>query len=972
MSDTNSSAFAGSAVHTDGRCGCCEGAELATPMVVHNRHGLSAIDYRVGDYHAFREAMQANLSNRRALDGLTTRADDDYTIALLDAWAQVADVLTFYQERIANEGFLATATERRSLVWLASALGYVPSAGVAAAGLVSFEMETAPGAPDAAIIPEGLAVQSLPGPGEEPQTYETTAEIEARPRWNAMAVRTIGPAGLSVGQTRIGLAGAGLRLGVGDGLLIVGRARENNPNSGLWELRRVVSTEIDQSTGTTWVDLDQPLSSALSSGSGGKFLVTEPWLKVYAMRSRLSVFGHNAMDWDLLPQETKDNYLEGLHYAAVSESKQQSAGVAAGAATQRSFQTRAQARSEAGARAQAETQNLTQRRIEDGGDGDTGQWPGFLTVFDDNTVQLDGHHPDIVIGSWMVVSSPGQTELYQVESVQETAETDFGLTGKVTEVTLSDPDNHDGFDKLRRSITVFAVSERMTLAPIELRLPVEGVEVPLADSGSGSDLDPGLEPGRQLLVVGPRAMLQLADDLPLDPDDGGAPVTLTVESVVTVTGPSTDLGGGQVRWPVETGDGRLGTIVADRSQLDVFAAPEDTPAVVEPAIVAALEPDGRLRLTSPLVHVFDRAGMRIHANVAPVTHGASTTEVLGGGRASARWQRFRLRQKPLTFVPGGEGGATTTLEIRVNEVLWTEVRSLALAGPGDRVYQIEVDDDGEVSVLFGDGTTGARLPTGADNIVANYRVGSGRDGLVNADQLTLLVDRPLGVKAVTNPLAPDGAADPEPPEALRSALPGTVKSFDRLVSLLDHQDFALAFPGVAKAAATWLWTGSTRVIQVTVAGDDGDQLAADGTVLTNLAANMAAAAGHFNAIRLAGHEPLPFTVKAGLFIDPAYETEAVLDRARAALLADFAFDRRRFGQPVSISDLSLSLHVEGVLGVDVDELSLSIDELSLSASTLRTKTTTLVPQPARMSGNEILAAQLLVIDGPSTVLESKS
>jgi len=46
-----------------------------------------------------------------------TRADDDFAIGLLDAWAVVSDVLTFYQERIANESYLRIATaERRSVL----------------------------------------------------------------------------------------------------------------------------------------------------------------------------------------------------------------------------------------------------------------------------------------------------------------------------------------------------------------------------------------------------------------------------------------------------------------------------------------------------------------------------------------------------------------------------------------------------------------------------------------------------------------------------------------------------------------------------------------------------------------------------------------------------------------------------------------------------------------------------------------
>ena len=56
-----------------------------------------------------------------SLSALTTRESDDPAIALLDAWAVAGDVLTFYQERIANEGYLRTATERRSIRELAAA-----------------------------------------------------------------------------------------------------------------------------------------------------------------------------------------------------------------------------------------------------------------------------------------------------------------------------------------------------------------------------------------------------------------------------------------------------------------------------------------------------------------------------------------------------------------------------------------------------------------------------------------------------------------------------------------------------------------------------------------------------------------------------------------------------------------------------------------------------------------------------------
>ena len=105
-------------------CGCCEGLAVETPVEVSNRPGLSAVAYRVGTHARFKASMLARLSGSRLpeLGNLKTRDDDDFTIALLDAWAMVSDVLTFYQERVANESYLRTATERGSVVRAASRL----------------------------------------------------------------------------------------------------------------------------------------------------------------------------------------------------------------------------------------------------------------------------------------------------------------------------------------------------------------------------------------------------------------------------------------------------------------------------------------------------------------------------------------------------------------------------------------------------------------------------------------------------------------------------------------------------------------------------------------------------------------------------------------------------------------------------------------------------------------------------------
>ncbi|NEO77116.1 hypothetical protein [Moorena sp. SIO4G3] len=95
-------------------------------------------------------------------------------------------MLSFYQERIANEGYLNTATERLSVLELTRTIGYELNPGVAASTFLAFTVDDTPGTTSVATVPKGTKVQSVPGQGELPQTFETIEQIEARAQWNAL------------------------------------------------------------------------------------------------------------------------------------------------------------------------------------------------------------------------------------------------------------------------------------------------------------------------------------------------------------------------------------------------------------------------------------------------------------------------------------------------------------------------------------------------------------------------------------------------------------------------------------------------------------------------------------------------------------------------------------------------------------------------------------------------------------------
>ena len=165
-------------------CGCCAPPVPPAPALVSNRPGLTALTYRVGTFATFREVMLEAIARQPALQELTTRQSEDTAITLLELWAAVADVLTFYQERIANEAFLRTAIERDSVLRLVRLLDYHLRPGLAATTHLAFTVN------DGATvqIPVGLRVMSTPAQDERPQMFETTAAITADARLNRLPV----------------------------------------------------------------------------------------------------------------------------------------------------------------------------------------------------------------------------------------------------------------------------------------------------------------------------------------------------------------------------------------------------------------------------------------------------------------------------------------------------------------------------------------------------------------------------------------------------------------------------------------------------------------------------------------------------------------------------------------------------------------------------------------------------------------
>jgi len=360
-------------------------------------------------------------------------------------------------------------------------------------------------------------------------------------------------------------------------------------------------------------------------------------------------------------------------------------------------------------------------------------------------------------------------------------------------------------------------------------------------------------------------------------------------------------------------------------RLVVRGTAADGSAVVHFASVATITAQGTrctARLDVPLPQALRRDSVVVHANVALASHGETVTQILGSGSAAQAFPRFELKQLPLTYrAAPTETGAAAEITLRVADIEWTERPTLYRAAPNERAFTIEPDAAEKLWVRFGDGLMGARLPSGQNNVRATYRRGLGAAGNVRADSLSQLASRPLGLKGVANPAPALGGTDPEGADAARASMPLVTRTLGRVVSLLDYEDFARAFAGIAKAQAAVLALRGGRTIVVSVAAEDGAPLTSASPVWINLLAGLQAAGDPLVKVQLVAAQLSSFQLGLKVKCDPAHDSALVLANVEAALRAAFAFDVRTLSQPVQQSEVIAAVHrVAGVVAADLDLL----------------------------------------------------
>jgi hypothetical protein len=810
----------------------CPCGEFVHPAPISNVAGLSAIAYRVGDYTSFREALLRALPGEVSLTATQAQSDGtsavvqlwrpgatgDLAVQMMEWWAYLADILTFYNQRAASQAYLRTADQSITVNRLVRLLGYRPKPGIGAEGSVAALMNGTA----TFTLPQGFQIQSKPGPGLQPQIFEVNlATTIQSPDMAAIGPTYAAPSYsslLSEDGVSVLLSGVVTSVKANDQLLLLQQGWNGAANNQ-YSLVKVQKTAPEQDPwGNTNTRVTfSSVSPALPSGdpSGYRLL-----------------------------KSTQSAHLSSL------------SGVQA---------------------------------------------------ISGSTVALASVVRQIKVGDPVLVT--GQVQL--------------------TIPIFEEP--------LERENFVFR-NPGFTIAPS----PPTSIPACVTSYSEVLANLPGASPA--VAVWYTSLNLTFASALGVDRafDASTVQIAFAFQDVGTLIGtPSTTLTGETLPLtPPPTG-----SLPANSTNLMIEDANGNGVQPSSSSITTSNPPSLNLSSDIETANPPLAAPARVLLNLVSVSRGKTVAnETLGNGNAAIAGQDFMLQNSPVTYLqdsPGISGdGYSSTVQVWVNNVEWMEVRSFYGQPANAQIFITKEDEQGQTHVIFGDGTNGARLPTGVNNIVATYRYGSGASAPAAASLTGILKPLP-GLKAIRNPVQVSGGADPDPPDQVRQYAPGSVLTFSRAVSMDDFQAAAGATSGVTRAQAVFGLNPISQRPQILVYVVPGNS-----QTQSNAQSAIAKISDPNRLPAVLPATPIHISISATLVLAPNADSATVLANATDALAGQngglFVLDPNSgspaqyilgIGQPVYNSQIFAALTVPGVQAVE--NFSFSYDSAPFSQPIFR-------------------------------------
>ncbi|MEH2127695.1 putative baseplate assembly protein [Nostoc sp.] len=269
-----------------------------------------------------------------------------------------------------------------------------------------------------------------------------------------------------------------------------------------------------------------------------------------------------------------------------------------------------------------------------------------------------------------------------------------------------------------------------------------------------------------------------------------------------------------------------------------------------------------------------------------------------------------------------------------NHSTWTPRYDLIDSNSEDQHFVVEMDNDGQAHLRFGDGELGIK-PTVNTHFQATYRVGNGLVGNISAEAISYIVFHKEPISGSTlqlhQPFPAQGGTAPEPLSQVKLYAPHlSHEKLERAITADDYAQLVMQhFPTkIQQATATLRWTGSLYEVWVTV--DPFNKETVDRKLLQNITTDLEKyrRIGHDVIVQRAAYVCLDIAMRVDVKFDylRGHVKAALLDIFSNRILADgrrgfFHPDNLTFGQGIALSQIVAQAYsVPGVESVSITKL----------------------------------------------------
>ncbi|WP_299495238.1 hypothetical protein [uncultured Shewanella sp.] len=374
-----------------------------------------------------------------------------------------------------------------------------------------------------------------------------------------------------------------------------------------------------------------------------------------------------------------------------------------------------------------------------------------------------------------------------------------------------------------------------------------------------------------------------------------------------------------------------------------LAAPKRAESISELLEISECQAAGQdtvIQFSAPLIHYYDPSTVTFFANIALAVQGETVQkELIAMTDPGQPFQRYQLHREPLTVYQDEQGTQHNflTLEMRLSGAgggrksiaeKWQQTTSILNSASHQRHYEVFINGKGKTEILFGDGKHGRIPEVGIENLFAHYRFGGGAKGNLPLGAIKLLKDKPLGVKAVFNPLPCVGGADPMVFGTLRENAPQSLTVQNVIISSDDCLHHVQQYPGVSQATLTPLQV-KHQVIWV-VCIDAADLSTKDKQPLAEaLAQSITRLLSQPVVVKVVLARVRYFYISAKVWVHDLSDCPNIADELSHALSHYYFNEKNNLGKDVDVAHVSALLQEHAsISGVKVTNLGLG-DELTV-------------------------------------------